>query len=168
MKHMKSLLVAIVLMIGATSFVQAQKVAHINTQELIEAMPETKSAQNELERLQKTYEAEIVSMGKELEAKLARYDSEAETKSEEENAKRIEEVQSQQNKIGEYRQNASKDLQKKESDLFSPLFDKAKKAIQRVADEKGIDYVIDATPGSGLIVAQGEDLMEAVKRELGI
>ena len=40
MKKMKTLLVAIVLFVGATSITNAQsKIAHINAQELIEAMP---------------------------------------------------------------------------------------------------------------------------------
>lgn len=168
MKKMKSLLVVIILMIGATSFMNAQKIAHIDTQALIESMPETIAAQNELERIKKTYQAEINSMLKELEAKATRFDAEAETKTDEENRKRVEEVQSAQQKIGEYQKNASQDLQKKEADLFSPLFEKAKKAIEKVASEKGIQYVMDATPGSGLIVAEGEDLLAAVKRELGI
>jgi outer membrane protein len=168
MKKMKTLLVALMLVFGASSMVNAQKMAHIDTQALIEAMPETRAAQNELERIKKTYEAELISMSRELEAKLARYDAEAESKTEAENRRRVEEVQAAQQKIGEYRQNASMDLQKKEGDLFTPLFDKAKKAIEKVANDKGIQYVMDATPGSGLIVAKGEDLLPAVKRELGI
>lgn len=168
MKKMKTLLVALIFVFGASGIANAQKMAHIDTQALIEAMPETKAAQNELERIKKTYEAELVSMGKELEARLARYEAEAETKTEGENRRRIEEVQSAQQKIGEYRQNASMDLQKKEADLFTPLFEKAKKAIEKVAKDKGIQYVMDATPGSGLIVADGENLLPAVKTELGI
>lgn len=165
---MKSLFVVIILMFGTTSIVNAQKVAHIDTQALIEAMPETAAAQNELERIKKTYQAEINSMLKELETKAKRYDAEAETKTDEENRKRVEEVQAAQQKIGEYRQNASTDLQTKEGDLFAPLFEKAKSAIEKVAKAKGIQYVMDATPGSGLIVADGEDLLPAVKQELGI
>jgi outer membrane protein len=168
MKKMKSLLVALVLIMGATSFVNAQKMAHIDTQALIESMPETKAAQNELERIRKTFEAEISSMLRELQSKYTLYESEANTKTEDENRKRAEELQSVERKIGEYRQNASTDLQKKEGDLFSPLFEKAKKAIEKVAKDKGVQYVMDATPGSGLIVAEGEDLLAAVKRELGI
>ena len=46
MKHFKTLLLATALSIGTISFTQAQtKVAHINTQELIKAMPEMKTAQ---------------------------------------------------------------------------------------------------------------------------
>lgn len=168
MKKMKHLLIALVLIFAATSITNAQKVAHIDTQALIESMPETKSAQNELERIRKTYEAEISSMLRELQAKYTLYESEANTKSDDENRKRAEELQSAERKIGEYRQNASTDLQKKEGDLFSPLFEKAKRAIEKVAKAKSIQYVMDATPGSGLIVADGENLLGAVKIELGI
>ena len=56
MKKIKSLLVALVLFVGATSFVNAQsKMAHIDTQALMESMPEMKAAQSQLEKLQKTY-----------------------------------------------------------------------------------------------------------------
>jgi outer membrane protein len=52
--------------------------------------------------------------------------------------------------------------------LYSPLFDKARNAIKKVAADKGIQYVMDSTPGSGLIVSEGEDLLPAVKKQLGI
>ena len=93
MKKLKLLLVAAVLFVGATSFVNAQsKVAHIDTQALVEAMPEMKAAQSQLEKLQKTYDAEIKSMMKEWEAKVKQYDGEAANKTEEENLKRVQEV----------------------------------------------------------------------------
>ena len=58
MKHFKTILLAAALCLGTVSFVQAQsKVAHINTAELIQAMPEMKAAQSELEALGKTYQA---------------------------------------------------------------------------------------------------------------
>ena len=67
MKKMKSLFVAILLFIGATSFVNAQsKVAHIDTQALAEAMPEMKAAQSQLEKLQRTYDTEIKTLSKEF------------------------------------------------------------------------------------------------------
>ena len=66
MKKFKSLLIAIALIIGATSFVNAQsEMAHVDTQALMESMPEMKAAQNQLEKLQKTYDTEIKAMAKE-------------------------------------------------------------------------------------------------------
>ena len=52
MKQFKTLLLATALCIGTVSFSQAQsKIAHINTQELIAAMPAAKAAQAEIETL---------------------------------------------------------------------------------------------------------------------
>ncbi len=169
MKKINVLFVAVMLFVGATSFVNAQsKVAHINTADLVEAMPEMKAAQSQLEKLQKTYETEVKAMTKELQAKMTQYDAEAQTKSEEENRKRIEEVQGMQNNIGAYRQQALQDLQKKEVDLFQPILEKAKAAIQKVARAQGYQYVLDSSQGSGVILADGKDLLADVKKELGI
>ena len=38
---------------------------------------------------------------------------------------------------------------------------------KEMAKEQGFDYVIDATQGGSLILANGKDLMEEVKKELG-
>ncbi|MAY22847.1 MAG: hypothetical protein CMC74_08720 [Flavobacteriaceae bacterium] len=169
MKKINVLFLAVVLFVGATSFINAQsKVAHINTQDLIEAMPEMKAAQGQLEKLQKTYDTEIKAMSKELQAKITQYDSEAANKTEQENQKRMEEVQGMQSNIGAYRQQAVQDLQKKEVDLFQPILDKAKSAIQKVARAQGFQYVLDSSQGSGVILSDGKDLLADVKKELGI
>ena len=76
MKHLKSLLFAAVLFVGATSFTTAQtKIAHINKQELIKAMPAYAQAQTEIEKLGKTYEATIQTSLKELDVKLKQYNA---------------------------------------------------------------------------------------------
>jgi len=169
MKNFKLLLVAALLFVGATSFVNAQsKVAHIDTKVLVEAMPEMKAAQSQLEKLQRTYDSEIRSMMKEWEAKVKQYDGEAVNKTEEENLKRVEEVQGMQKNIGDYRNQALQDLQKKEVDLLQPILEKARTAIQKVARAQGIQYVLDSATGNGVILADGTDLLADVKIELGI
>lgn len=169
MKQFKTLFVAVMLFVGATGFVNAQsKIAHIDTQALVEAMPEMKSAQGQLEKLQKTYDTEIKNLAKELDTKLKQYEQEAESKTEEENNKRVQEVQQMQNNIAAYRQQALKDLQQKEVDIFQPLLEKARAAIQKVARAKGYDYVIDSATGNGVILADGPDLLTDVKKEMGM
>ena len=169
MKKMKTLLVAIALFVGATSFVNAQsKIAHINAQELIEAMPEYKAAQSQLEKVQNTYDTEIKAMAKELDAKMKLYDGEASGKTDQENQKRVEEVQGMQNNIQAYRQQALQDLDKKRTDIFKPILEKAQSTIQKVAKAQGYQYVLDSTVGSGVILADGKDLMADVKKDLGM
>ena len=169
MKQFKTLLIAVALILGATSFASAQtKVAHIATQELIEQMPSYTAAMNQLEKLQKTYDTEIKDLVTEAQNTMKRYESEAQTKTDEENQKRALELQQTQRSIGEYRQNAVQELQKKEMELLKPVLEKARTTIQKVARTKGYDYVLDSTTGTGVIMADGYDLMPDVKKELGI
>ena len=82
MKHLKNLLLTATLIIAFSFNAQAQsKVAHINTQELVESMPDMKSAKSELEKLAKTYETDIQAMATELQNKITQYDAESSTKS---------------------------------------------------------------------------------------
>ncbi|MEY8847905.1 OmpH family outer membrane protein [Psychroserpens sp. XS_ASV72] len=168
MKQLKTLLFACLIFVGATSLSTAQsKIAHINTTQLVEAMPEMKSAQAEIEKLSKTYEAEIKTMMTDLQNKVKQYQAEMDTKTEEENATRAQEVQQIEQSIRQYQGNAQQDLQKKEADLLKPIFEKAKAAIDKVAKAQGFQYVLDSTQGGGVLVADGKDLLPDVKKELG-
>lgn len=166
MKNIKTVLIAIVLF--TTAFVSNAQVAHINSEELVAAMPETKAMQEQLKTLGQSYDTEYKAQVNALKAKAARYQTESATKTNEENAKRQAEIEENQKKLQLYMSSASEELQKKQFDLLKPIIDKAQKAIQDVAKEKGIKYVLDSTPGKGLIVFDGEDLMAAVKAKLGI
>ena len=169
MKQFKTLVVAALIFIGATSMVSAQaKVAHIDTQKLISEMPAMKSAQNELKKLQQTYESQIRTAYNEFEAKRKQYAAEANTKTDEENQKRSVEIQGMRDNILKYEQNAQQELAKKQENLLKPIMDQARTAIQKVARAKGYQYVIDSTTGSGLILADGPDLLGPVKKELGM
>jgi outer membrane protein len=53
----------------------------------------------------------------------------------------------------------------KRNEKLAPIVEKAQKAINDVAKEKGIAYVFDS---SSLLTATGTDLMVDVKAKLGI
>ena len=168
MKHLKTILLATALCIGTISFVGAQsKIAHINTQELIQAMPEMANAKSQLETLSKTYQTELQNLGAEFQKKVKLYDSEAATKTQEENTTRAKEVQTMEQSIREYQAKAQQDLQKKEFDLLKPITEKAKAKILEVARAQGFQYVLDSSQGV-TIMADGKNLLDDVKKSLGI
>ena len=168
MKQFKKVAIAIVLFVGAVSMTQAQsKTAHINVTELLSQMPEMKAAQAELKKLEETYRADIQSSMEQLQSKYTQYNNEASSMSQEENQKRALELQGFERNIGEAQQAAQQELAKKQAELFEPISEKAKAAIEKVAAAQGFDYVLDASPGSGVIVATGKDLLADVKQELG-
>jgi outer membrane protein len=72
-----------------------------------------------------------------------------------------------QRNIQAFRQTATEDLQKKQVEMMKPLYEKAKAAIEKVASSQGFDYVLDSSAGGSVIMAQGKDLMNEVKNELG-
>ena len=169
MKQLKTLLLAITLCIGAFSFTQAQsKVAHINTQELIVAMPEYKAAQTEIETLSKTYDTEFKGIAAEYQNTYKQYEAEAPTKTDEENQKRGVALQEKQQRIQQFQTDAAKDLQDKQAALMVPITEKAKAAILKVSRAQGFQYVLDSSPGGGVIMADGKNLLDDVKKELGI
>ncbi len=158
------------LCVGLLSFtgLQAQdKVAHINVQQLLADMPEMKAAQAELQKLQDVYRADIESSMTELKNKYALYQQEAANKTADENKRRADELASYERNIQQAEQTAMQEMQKKQKELFQPISEKAKAAIEKVAAEQGFLYVMDSSPGLGLIVAKGKDLLPEVKKELG-
>ncbi|MFS4456465.1 OmpH family outer membrane protein [Maribacter sp. 2304DJ31-5] len=169
MKNVKKVAVALMLFVAATSFVNAQsKVAHIDVTQLLAAMPEMKTAEAELKKLSETYQSDIQASVTELRNKYTQYQNEAPSKSKEENDKRALELQGLEKNVTEFQQNAQQEIQKKQAELFAPISEKAKAAIEKVAAAQGFDYVLDAQPQAGLIVAKGKDLLVDVKKELGI
>ena len=167
MKQFKTF-VTVIALFGALSFMNAQsKIAHINVQQLLSEMPEMKAAQAELKKLEDTYKADLQSSFQEFQNKAKLYESEAPNKTPQENEKRAVELQNFERNLGEARQTASQELQKKQGELYQPILEKANNAIQKVARAQGFQYVMDASPGAGVILAEGKDLLADVKKELG-
>jgi outer membrane protein len=165
MKRLKSLLIAAVLCLGASNSIQAQaKIAHVDVNELISKMPAMLDAQKQLEKLSGTYDAEYKTMVEEYQNKLKKYDQEASTVTDAINQSRQTEVQDLTKRITDYRDNAQKELQKKESDMVKPLMDKIKASISKIGKAKGYQYVVNV---ADLLLADGPDLTADVKKDLG-
>lgn len=166
MKQLKTLAIAIVLFIGTQVSAQT-KVAHIDVQALMTTMPEMKTAQDQMKKIQDTYDKDYKNMVTEYQSKLQKYEQEAPTAGDALNETRSKEMQDMGSRIQQFEQTAKKELGQKELDLIKPIMEKAQKAIQKVAKAKGVNYVLDATTGSGVLFAEGIDLLTDVKKELG-
>ena len=131
-------------------------------------MPEAKAMEGELKKLSETYATEYKTQATALQAKLKKYSEEAPTQTDAENGKRQQEVEDLQARLQKYGQTADQEIQKKRFDLLKPILEKAQTAVNEVAKAKGVSYVLDSSPGKGLLVFEGEDLMAPVKAKLGI
>ena len=166
MKKLKFLITLSLFLSLSFSFAQS-KVAHIDTQKLISEMPEVIAKQKELAQLEKTYTTEIENTYKEFQTKAQSYSADAENQTEITNQARQKELESMQTNLQEFRDSAAQELQKKQMDLMTPLLEKARDAITKVGQDQGFNYVIDSSPNGGIILADGKDLLDDVKKELG-
>ncbi len=147
-----------------------QKIGHINADELLQMMPETKAAQTQLETYGKQLEKEMEEMENELDAKYKSFvDNQAVLTTLAKQSKQ-QELQQLQQRIQEYGQNAQRDLQNKQVELLTPIIEKATKAVQDVAKENGYAYILDSSQSKAVIIADNDatDIMKLVKKKLGI
>lgn len=168
MRKLRNLFLAAIAVVSFNVTAQAQEVAHINVSELIPAMPESKTAKTELEKLQEKYKKEMETMQNDFQTKLKKYQAEAPTAGDAVNETRGKEMQDMEQRIQLFVQNAQQEMGKKELALSEPILTKAQQAIHKVARAKGYKYVMDSTIGGGVIMADGPDLMADVKKELKI
>ena len=164
MKQIKTLLIAAILVLGANQMNAQAKVAHVDVSEIMSKMPAMIDAQKQLEKLSTTYDADYKKMVDEYQAKLKKYEAESATVTDAVNGERSKEVQDMQKRIVDYRDNAQKELQQKESDIVKPLMEKVRASIQKVGKAKGYQYVLD---GSTLLLADGPNVTADVKKDLG-
>ena len=143
------------------------KVAHIDTYELITNMPEMLAVQEELNAYSKENEAEIRLMEAEIRSISDKYSDDAINVSQEENEKRLEEIQVMQENIRLFTNQIVKELQEKERSLTEPILENVISVIKEVGKENGYNYILDSSKNQGVIFADGDDLMEKVKIKLG-
>ena len=157
----------ILLFLTATPLLHAQgTVAHINMEELITVMPEAEQAEIELARLQRAYQKDFEVSYREYQAKFVKYEDEASTQTDEENAKRKSDLELIERNLAQSQQNIDKQLGEKRKLLYDPIKEKAKVLVNKIAEDLGFLYVLDSSKDAGLVMAKGKDLMPEVKRAL--
>lgn len=168
MKNMIKLVAVAAFMLAAMSVSAQVKLGHINTQELIQAMPETAEARKTLETKQTEIENELTNMQESFRTKLEEYSKSAETMSDVIRASKEQELQELQQRIQNFQQLAVDNLRSTEQELFQPIMDKALNAIKEVGKENGFTYVFDLNAGILYFSDNTEDILPLVKKKLGL
>lgn len=164
-KMKKVLSILIVMLLAAPTFAQ-QKLGHIDSAALLELMPEKAKAEKELEAFAKEFETALQAMGKEYETKISDFQANEKGMVTTVRNTKMREIADLERRIQEFQQQAQEEIGKKEQEVLTPIIEKAKKAIDDVAEEKGYTYVMDSSTGTLLYFADSDDLMADVKAKL--
>ncbi len=152
--------------------VQAQKFGYVNSGSVLEAMPEVKEAESNLDALGKQLQAKGEKMMQDFQLKYQELDRKVQAgeitpKDQETQTAALEE---ERQKILQYDQDMQKQLADKKEALLTPILDKVKAAIDAVAKENGYTYVFDGSPGIGVILYADEstNITPMVLTKLGL
>ena len=166
---MKKLIIcAICAFCGLTASAQA-KFGHVNTQEIMQAMPEFTKAQSEIKALQDQYEADLKSMQDELQKKGEAFDKEQATLPDNIKQRRQQELQEMYQKIQQSFQDNQQALQKAQQEKMQAITTKMLDAIKQVGDQGGYVYVMETGAGIPYISSTlSTDITAQVKQKLGL
>lgn len=164
---MKKIFLLLAIIASVATF--GQKFGHINSNELLLAMPENQQAREALQQHSKELETQMMAMQAELEQKYNDYLATKETLSLLIQQTRETELNDLNTRIQSFQQTAQQDLQTKEADLLKPIIEKARNTIRAISKEKGYTYVFDTSTGALVFWPEdSDDLLPIVKTKLGI
>lgn len=166
---MKKIIISALLLIGIVSVAGAQpKFGHIASQELVALMSEMDSARISLQAYQTDLEETLRGMEDEYNNKYTEYQRKAQTWTPAIRESKEKDIQDLVQRIQQFQQTAQQEMQEMQQRLYAPVFEKAQKAIEKVAKEKGLIYVFDTNAVLYRDDTQSIDLMPAAKAALGI
>lgn len=151
---MRRVILITLIVLASSAAVQAQSFGYVNTEKILEKIPEYTVAQQQIDRLKKQYDAQIEAEMKVVENLYNKYQSEKASLDQNQRQSRENEIIS--------KERAAKDLQKsyfgqdgtlaaKSKELLNPIKDKVQAVIEKIAGESGIILVFDIATAQGII-----------------
>ena len=154
------------------AFADAQKYAIIDTKYILDKMPDYKTAQIQLDNIAKAWQKEIDDMQQELDKMYKTYDAEQVMLTDELKKKREDQLFVKEKTVRDLQRQHfgfEGDLFKKRQELIQPIQNKVYNAVQKLAVQRGYDFILDKSEGITVIFADPKlEKSDDVLRELGI
>ncbi len=153
-------------------FLPAQKLGYVDTQALLERMPEYKAAEQEIERLTQQWQKEVDDIYARVEQLFQQYREQEPLMSPDMKRRKQDEIEAEERKARDLQRKRfgpNGDLFKQREEKMKPILDRLNQAIQAVAQEKKFSIVLDRSAGGNILYAEpGYDLTDAVAVKLGL
>jgi outer membrane protein len=155
---------------GQNSMAQTFKFGHINSEELVQALPDYDSAKVKLEKFQKELVNYLELMGVEFNTKNEAYQKDTKNLTELVRRTKETELQDLQRKIQEFQTNAQQQYSDKQVEFFQPVYARVDKAVKDVGKENGFVYIFDIAKGALLYFdeTKSTNVMPLCRAKLGL
>lgn len=149
-----------------------QKIGYVDTQSILEKLPEYSSVQQKLDELENKWRAEIEDQKQKVQTLRDEYQASELLYTEEERKQKRKAIQEAQQEVERLRQRyfgPEGRLYSRQKKLMRPIQQRILSATEEVATEEGYDYVFDKSEKVLFLYARDEhNLNELVLRRLGI
>ena len=129
----------------ATLTASAQQLGRVNFNELVMLMPEMDAARETIAASQKEAEETYSAMVEEYQGKANQYQQKQASWTAAIRESKERELYEIQNRIQEFQNSISQELQQQQNQLMAPINEKAGKAVNEIAKAKGITVLFDAS-----------------------
>ncbi len=169
---MRTYLFSIFFLIFGLNFVNAQRFGYVDTDFVLSKMPEYSKAQGEIDELSGAWEKEIQDMAKKVEAMYSAYQAEQVLLTEEMKKERMTAIQKKEAEMKEYQKKVfgfGGLFFLKKQELIKPIQDKIADAVDKVAKQNNLAFVLDKAGQLVMIYTDPRfDYTDFVLEELGL
>ncbi len=124
------------------------KIGHVDIMKILSELPERDSAQVVLDKEAKEIKTSFEEMQVIYNKLVDDYTNGLATYSAFVKKTKEDEILDKQNRIQEFEQNARTTLDKRNTELLQPIYEKIIKTIEKVATSNGFTYILDVSKGS--------------------
>lgn len=168
---MKKLLLSLFAILAFTASVSAQKFGFVDSQYILENIPEYKSAQQQLDRISLQWQKEIEAKFAEIDKMYKDFQAESILLSDDMKKKREDEIIDKEKaakELQKQRFGKGGDLLKRRQELIKPIQDKVYNAIKDISTTKNYVAVFDKSSDLTILYTNPKfDISDAVLEEMG-
>lgn len=168
---MKKIVLATVFALTWGLFAQAQKYAYVNTEYILQNIPEFVSAQEEIDKLSIEWQKEIENRFAEIDALYKQFQNDAPLLTQDMKNRRENEIVTKEKAakdLQKKRFGVDGDLYKRRQELIQPIQDKIYTAIEKRAKQKQFVFVFDRADNTGIMYADPRnDISNDVLKDMG-
>jgi len=164
-------LLTVLLTTGIKVNAQSQKYAYVDTQYILDNIPEFQDAQDELDEISKKWQKEIETSYDQVSEMYQKYQAESVLLPEDIKHKREAEIVKKEKEVKELQRKyfgSEGDLYKKRQELVQPIQEKVYNAIESIAASSNYSFVFDKAGGMTLLYGNPKyDISDDVLDEVG-
>jgi len=169
---MKKLIILAAFILTTTIVSNAQKIVFVDTEKVLSSMSEYKEAQKEIDKITEKWQKEVQGQYEVIDQMYKTYQAEEILLTDDMKQKREEEIIAKEKEMKDFQKEKfgfEGALYKKRQELVKPVQDKIYAAIEKMAQQRAYDFVLDKSSGVSILFANEKyDKTDEVMDDLGI